>query len=520
MRTILAFLDKRYLLCVGIVGSILIGLWTLARFFTQPSIYDLIYQQVIARIAVEGGGLNATVGATHYILKIFLVYIPFEWLHLDPRFSLILMTLLINVVSFILIALAVRSILQQLGVFNARGFVVAMLWFAAMAGSIFWIEFANSRNLEVAAGLWLIAIGLRFVYQPKWNSAIILFLISTLAFFMDPMQLYMTAVPFVLYVLLVSFYRKEVRYAYKRALLLVAVLMGGYILSLLVLGLIQVCTGLAVLDSQSPAAGVMGVFGQLHAALTGLQQSNVRLIGGYVEDGGRVKQLYMLGLIGVTGILWLYSALRKRLKAEVVIYSIVFVLCIEGIYFLSGQSLNGDTSRYLIMLAPVIALVIATLPAGRTKLLLYGGFMVGVVWSMVWVCVSLVRAEPFTQDVQLAVASQYVESVHAKHGPVRFYGSMDMALTTTYYYRGTPIIPLACDNRVLTKVKLSYGKNSMNTRAAGGERAAIILDNNGTVTNYPQTCTEADIIRQLGSVKSTSQLEDGRRVLFFGEIAF
>lgn len=362
------FLKNHYLIVTLFFSSTIVVLWTLLRFWTERSIFDLVGQQVVAREFLENGFMDATLGATHYIVKIFFVYVPFELLHIEPRLGLIVMTLLLNVGAFIAIVLAVRSIAKSLGVFNKGTFVLAALWLASIAGSVFWIQFANSRNIEVAAGVWVLAIGLRFIGKPTLKLGVVWLLLIALAFFMDPLQVYMTGLPFLLYILAlkVNDYRAKSSSISPRTLLWVlGIFMGGYVLSTLSLVVVESVSGVHIIDSQSSVAGLGALVSQAVDAMKGLLVANVRMFGGYVEDGGRIRQaVALLGLFFLVGCL-VWFALKGKIQAKIVVFLLIFSIVIQGVYFASGQTLNGDTSRYLIMMAPIIMIAFSVLPEAK-----------------------------------------------------------------------------------------------------------------------------------------------------------
>ena len=71
------FLKNHYLIVTLFFSSTIVVLWTLLRFWTERSIFDLVGQQVVAREFLENGFMDATLGATHYIVKIFFCLCTF-----------------------------------------------------------------------------------------------------------------------------------------------------------------------------------------------------------------------------------------------------------------------------------------------------------------------------------------------------------------------------------------------------------------------------------------------------------
>lgn len=518
MHRLFNLIEKHYLLVSGLIGGILIILWTLVRFLTERSIFDLVGQQLIARIAFEGGAIDATVGATHYILKLFLLYIPFESLGVEPRLSLIVMTILVNVVAYIGIMFALRSIVKHFKALNQRSFVVGMVWLAAMAGSIFWIQFTNSRNIEVAAGLWTIALALQFLHRPMYTRGFVLLAVATLTFFMDPMQLYVTAIPLVIYAVFVMFLGKSFsKTSLARLGLLTGIFILSAIFSVVTLYFVERATGLTVLDTQSAVDGVRATLGDIMGSIAGIAQSNIRLFGGYLEDGGRLKQLFSVFVIGAAFISWVYYAIRGQLNPKLVAFVVIFFSCVEIVYLASGQALNGDTTRYLIMTAPLAVIVIATLPLSKNTRFLHIGILTVVAWSVVWLGVTSSNADAFSQDARLGAVGQYVK----EHGETRFYSSMDIALPAMYYDRGVTILPLSCDNAQLGRTDFFYPKSEFDLyQNKKFSHVAVILNSDGAITNYPNVCDEMAVMHQIGEVVSTELISTGEKVIYFNSARF
>ena len=150
---------------------------------------DIIGQALLER-SVYCGCRNAQSD----LLKTIFLYIPMELLPGSPRLKLILLTLLINLVTFFLLVTLLKKILHEFKVDNSR-VAVAVLWLSMIAGSAFWISFANSRNLEVAGGVYLLYNVLVIHRFNRKRQYVYLALFSGLLFFADTLQIYMTALP-------------------------------------------------------------------------------------------------------------------------------------------------------------------------------------------------------------------------------------------------------------------------------------------------------------------------------------
>ena len=136
-----------------ITGSFFICCWTIVRFFIKSSNFDLVGQQVLARQWMQGFHSGAIVGPTNHILKIIFIYIPMNLLPGSARIKLIIMTLLINVITYILLILILEKLWLEFYPKISKSFYIVALWMALIAGSMYWISFSNSRNIEIVGGL-------------------------------------------------------------------------------------------------------------------------------------------------------------------------------------------------------------------------------------------------------------------------------------------------------------------------------------------------------------------------------
>ncbi|RWZ78388.1 MAG: hypothetical protein EOT05_01340 [Candidatus Microsaccharimonas sossegonensis] len=519
---LLELAQKHYLLITLIPGILLIACWTVVRFWSSKTIFDLIGQQVLAQTLLKDGSMDGTVGATNYILKLFFVYIPFESLHIDPRLGLILMTLLINIASFLLIVFAIRSIARTLNVFHKGMFVVAMIWFASLAGSILWIEFANSRNIEIAAGLWLVAIGLKLRGTIRLSLVIGFLAVTVTAFFMDPLQIYMTALPLLIFCTItasIRVYRHTECNILKRTGWIALLLIVGYVLAKALLAGVEAVTGIRVIDGQSSYLGITNLT-QLIDGLKGLGKANIRLFSGYVDDGGRLRQIVALaGALWVTTV-WIISAIKKKIPVEFALFVTIFITFIEAIYLLSGQSLTGDTSRYLVMVIPVFILLIASLSSrDNMKRLAAFALAVVVIYNTITLGGLLLVASrsAYSQDEPLSQIAALV----INNKDVTFYGSMDTALPTMYYYPDTAVLPLSCSDMKLARARMFYPNSSFDKyQAISTKFKAVILDNGKVITNYPSICGEKSVKKQLGTPIRQSMTSNDFTVLYYPSNSF
>ena len=486
---------RRHIPVISLVlGNFIIATWTLLCFFTKPINFDLTGQQVLLSQWLHGYMDGSVTAPTNYIAKM-LIYAPFYYAPWPAHVSIILMTLLINVISFTLIFFILKRLMIEVGIRVSGYFYVGMLWLAVIAGSVFWIEYANSRNLEVAGGLFLILSTIRLMKRSTVKAATGLALFSGVLFFTDPLQLYMTAVIAVMYAGYMA-YKKRL---WRRLGLLLIALVAGYALSVLIRYGIHYVTNVEFFSVNSFQQSVAIFHDPIRTGYTTLK-ANLLLLSG-AHDIGRLSQFANLALIGVSVALFLLLTLKKRLPANTAFFIFGGVAVVEGVYVASGQpAFGGDTSRYLVMIAPLFVLVVASMTyLGKKSSQLYG-----LIASIVIItnCLLLLGATlthwtmQLPADARLSEAADYVDQRNTTYA----YASMDTAIPATYLYRPQGILlPLSCDDQGLRRTYLFYDKGLF--RRADQSVVAevpIILDGE-LISNSPNICNVAKIVSQLGA---------------------
>jgi hypothetical protein len=200
-RKLAGFLVTNGRLMALSVGSLLVIIWTIARTLAPPATFDLYGQQVLTHQWLHGFHDYALIGITHYLLKMGLLYAPLDILPGDPRLKLLLLTAGVNLVTFIVIFVLLEKILQLFKLRPGLIFYVAMVWSASISGSIYWIQYTNSRNLEVAGGVLLIFLSLKYWLHPYRRLLMGLGIVATILLFSDTLQTYMTLLPLIVFLL-------------------------------------------------------------------------------------------------------------------------------------------------------------------------------------------------------------------------------------------------------------------------------------------------------------------------------
>lgn len=507
------FYSEKSLGLVYIAGSIIVSIWTLLRFFTKMSVYDLVGQQNLSYQWIHGFHSNSILGVTNYVLKMCLVYIPAQFLPGSPRFKLVVMTLLINIATFVLVVSLVRKIYRLFSP-KARINNLIFVWFALLSGSVYWIEFANSRNLEVVGGLLLVYLILRQRDAKGYKNAFIIWVVASLLFFADLLQLAVSAIPVLLYFVVVNFQKKKpVRN--RNLLLVVLALDGGILFWLLFNVFLKKCLGAQA--SQSPKFNLLGLglSGFLNSVLDSVKQAGRLFVGGH-EYGGVVEALD-LGFSVLMLVYGLFLSLKKKLNLDIIVFWIIYVFVNFTVYIFCGQSIRAQTSRYLIMCVPV-TLVLFLHIFNADKKYKTGLFylLVGIV--AINLTALLLIFIPSLSSPTKADAHQYAIISYLQKNRIEVaYGGMYAGMTADYYSnQSVAILPLVCtsDNKLLV-TSLFFDLSYYKFKAYSTNRLVpVILDGN-EISNVDTHCGLGVVEEMFGSPSRVDGLSDGSSVLFY-----
>ena len=498
------------------IGSIFVTIWTLLRFFTQQSVFDLVSQQIIVHQWLHGSLSVAHVGQTAYIPKMLLIYIPLDVLPVSPRLKLIICTIVINITTFVLIAVLLKKILQAFKVKVTNSLDIGLIWISMIAGSVFWIGIINSRNIEVAGGLLLIYLTLRFLESPSRTKGIILGLTSGFIFFSDPLQFYMVALSLVFYS--ITLYLRHQAEWFK-PFFLATIFMAGFVLSKTIFSITQHFLQLSFNETNGMALHTFSAQWLLES-LKGLARSTAILFLG-ANDAGKIREAANLGLLFCSIMVFMFGIWKKRLSQNLKWFCISFIIIDELIYVFSGQAAEPGTSRYLIMLAPILVLALSSvkLPE-RSSDHFVVLFICGLLINAGFLMNALIRNwdTSFPKDDHVESAYRY-EMLHSADTQ-QLYTSIDTGLPLLYYHdiSAQNVLPLGCSQGSLVRTYYSMDKEFKFASQHPIKNAAIVMDGN-SITNTPSICNEDTIAQSFGQPTSKDMTDDGSMVLIYKQSA-
>jgi hypothetical protein len=512
-NNIISFIEQRARIFTLVSGSLIVSTWTILRFFTRPTTFDLVGQQVIAHQWLANIHSNvALIGPTNYLFKLLVVYIPFDVAPGSQRLKLITMTLLINILTFILITFVLEKIWKEFYPKVTGGFYLAMLWLATLSGSIYWIEFANSRNLEIAGGLLLAYWIIRLRRLNHKKHLILIAAFGALLFFADPLQIYMVALPATLFVSIAWLMKNRGWPTFKNITLILASLFVALAGSLVLKSISKSIFGLDFITTTT--ANHTQLYIWLHSLAPTLKQFSLLYYGG--NELGKpleaINILFAVFAIVIGILLWLKRRISKHLFGLIATFWITDI----AVYIFSGQALQGGTSRYLIMTAPMLGLLIAAVLEYKSKLKLVWLALIAVLLINLVAILSVLQGKwdsTFPIDAHISSAMDYMQTHSYSFG----YSGMSLGIPVAYYSNfKTTFIPLDClGNSLLIPAHLFYYTSSIRQAINKSNLDVPLIIDGQTIVDVPTTCTLDNIKTQLGKPIKTDQLSDGSVVLIY-----
>jgi hypothetical protein len=344
----------------------------------------------------------------------------------------------------------------------------------------------------------------------------VLGLFSALLFFADPLQLYMSAIPAVIFLLCDGIIAK---YHFKNRLILAARTIGalgiGFILAKCMTWFVQKLFGIEFIVATNQRGGTSIITIISDSIVPAAKQAARLYVGGY-ELGRYVEALNLL-FVAVIVVAAVWYVLRKNISRSLCSLIALVILVNMSIYIASGQALQGGTSRYLIMTVPFFVLLIALVTGTVTKAqkLLIGATLLLLVTNTLALfgAVYYNWNPTFSRDAHTGEAISYMKRSNYTYG----YASMDTALSSNYLSGySAQLLPIKCEpNNTVESAFLFFDKaNYKQSVSVNQAEVPLILDNE-QIGNYPSVCSIDTIKSCLGSWEKAERLSDGSLVLIY-----
>ncbi len=483
------------------VGSAIVAVWTVLRHITNGINFDVVGQIGVAAQWTHGLHGGAVFGATNYLLKmpLYALMNATDWI--PPVVRILLLALICSAGAYLLIYFILRKIARLYRVKNFMLLNLGMLWLAVIMGRVFWVDYANSRNLEVAGGLAVLYLVFHLWEKgTTWRRSIGVVGLATLVFFADPLQLYIIGVG--MGAAAVVFALRRNGDERRRAMFSGGILVVSAVLSRILAWLSTVILPVSYLEppKTSPTLGV----DTLTAIIQNSATSTLRIFDINVFSKAlSVNSLRQLGGMLLLGLaVYILIRYRRAAPKQPVRVLVWLIIWNYAVYAASGNALMAMTERYLVMVPLLVVLLLG----------LYGDVLQPVSLrrlAPLWLAVIVLSGSLLAGAIVLQWPNRY-------HLDQPMFKLADFARTERYdfivtsrglaipgnYYAGyeTTVVPTMCvDDTHIVATNLFYDQAGYAGKLGRTDgTVAVVLPDEGVISD-PFHCTSTVILTQLGT---------------------
>lgn len=478
-------------------GLVMVSVWTVFRSLTNGVNFDVVGQIGMVQQWSSGMHDGATIGSTNYIIKMPLYWLVNHLAFLGPHGRLLAAALICNLITYAAIFFIFERILSLYGTKDKTWFYVGFLWVAAIAGNVYWLDYANSRNFETVGGLLWLYWALRYMQTGARSTIVLAAGLGGLIFFADPLQLFVIALPVCLFVFAQALIRRS-RTSRATAAFIVGATLLGYGLSKILFWLATKLLPLSFLHLPGTAPTLSLAY--MTRSFRGTLVSTLDVFGAdfFKHPLGPNTVREFIGFVVLLGIVFLIIKVAlKRPTGTPLALCITLFVTNYAVYIGTGQALAWQTSRYLVML-PLVAVLLVSIAAphiGSSVNLKRLGLTASVLCFLV-VCGALVHDWPtrYSKDAFITTVSTFLQAQRYDIAVA----PRAMAIPVSYFTDYQPVlIPVFCGNdHKLHFSNLFFDQAPIKRLHSGGE-VPIILPSSG-VTSDDAHCSADDILAQLG----------------------
>ena len=489
------------LFVLGLV-FILVFFWTTFRFISNGVTFDVVGQIGVAEQWSHGLHEGALLGPTNYVLKMPIYSVSQAIPHLSPHARLYILALACNILTFWVLFWVGQKILNLSRVKNRAFLYLGILWLALIAGRVFWMDHANSRNLELAGGVVLLWLALSILEHSTWRKIWVFIALASCVFFADPLQLYTSGVGLGLFLftsIVHALYRKGSTQKY---IPLIAALVLSVAVSKVLFWLSTVLLPISYLQAPTNKLEV-----DAPALLSGFMHSLLRIfdLDVLVKPLGIVSLRHAVGIVLfaiVVGLLLRY--VRALRSSAAYLFSLVAASTLV-VYLVSGHASEVGTERYISMVAICLVFLFGHLGdviPPRIRSVVVPIWMVCVGTGAVLLLGATVQGWPtrFSKDAPLQALTQYT----AAHANDTIIASRSYANPTNYLvgysYRVLPVLCTA--EKKIVADTLFYDKAAWRRIALTQGTIHIVAPEEGIRTEQA-VCSSTDLEKQFGTPSRT-----------------
>ena len=506
------WLAKQAQILTLVIGSCLVSLWTVLRHITNGVNFDVVGQIGVVQQWTNGLHQAVLIGPTNYVLKFPLYYAVNQIHFLTAMDRVLLLALLCNVLTFGFIFAIFDKTLTLYQIRERRWLYLAMGWLATIAGKTFWVDYANSRNLETVGGLLVLYLILDFWKRGRPRTLALLALVAALTFFADPLQMYIIVGGLLASfggAVAVKFTKQQQLQLWSQSAKITVAVGGAVIISKVITYSTQQLLRISYLPA--PRTNLNGQLSTLIQVAQSLGRNTLKIFDAdifkhpYSLNSLRALLNTVILVVVAAAIIRLVARRRARASAYV---GLVLIAVNYALYIASGQVLQWETSRYLVMIPLLTIGILVThsdrLPKRHAKSLQLL-WLTGLVASSVLLVGALVISWPQRHSKD-AVIYNTISYLQQQHFPYAL-ANREIGVTATYFSQGSAqVLPMGCsaDHR-LQLTNLFYDSAGFASLQSYQGRVPIILENQG-ITYGKFHCSQNDIITQFGQPDSIQQV--------------
>ncbi|HET7320036.1 MAG TPA: hypothetical protein VFI84_00445 [Candidatus Saccharimonadales bacterium] len=483
------------------VSLLVVAIWTVIRHWTNGVNFDVVGQVGLADQWAHGIHSGAQLGPTNYLLKM-PVYVVVNGLgFLSPHAKLLVLALAFNLATFALLYILFRKILGLYGADTRGWLMLGFVWLASISGSVFWLDYANSRNLETAGGIAFLYVVLKLVKKPALYTSIWLCLLGVIVFFADPLQVYVTALPISFYVLVVLAVQRR-RFAAIIAGYVIGASGIAFVLSKLLFIATSSLLHITYLAVPSPLPSLS--WHTVAASTQSVYVNTLKVFDAYFYKPplgpNAIREL--LNALILAGLLWLAIKLIINWRNTTPLQRLLLLaIAIDyAVFVASGQALQWETARYLVMV-PLFTILLAASCAegliGMKRSAVQPLVITAIAISCLLLAGALVVSLPkrYQKDSFITATVAYMQSGNYAYS----LSSREVGIPASYFGFGkTTVLPLLCQSdHSLHASTLFYDQAAFSGLQHYVGEVPVILQPQGI--KYGNTfCTKADVLAQFG----------------------
>lgn len=483
------------------IVSVLITFWTTFRFITNGANFDVVGQVGLVGQWMYGLHDGATLGATNYVLKMPLYALAHLVDFISPHAWLYILALAFNLATFGLFYSLGKRFLATLGVKHFLYWRLGVVWLALIAGRVLWVDYANSRNLEIVGGFAVLYLACTLLQKVSVHRALLLTSVGGLIFFADPLQMYVIGGAILLYAGLgwLNQARHGDLLPKPHAITIVATLAGVILTKALA---VIAVTILPVTFLRPPASPKLTGLHNLLPSLEGIGHATLRIfdLDFLAKPLGMVTLRHAIALILLGSMLWLLMKhVHSMRRAGALLLLCVIFTSYVG-YIVSGQADQLGTERYIVHVPFTLALLFGLAGNRISPAKARGTVLVWGICALLGAGLlggALVRAWPqrFAVDAPMVALAKF-----AQRSPADLIISGRQTAIPANYYVGyeKKVAPVICTSQDEIKLdNLFYDQASWQAINKQGSTVHIVVQPGGLYSEG-SACDVQDIVSQLG----------------------